>query len=426
MNLSVKPTPRLKGKIIPPNSKSYSIRAFIVAPLGGKSKIINPSISEDVKVAIDACRQFGAKIKKINSKTWQVTSEDLRFPKILNVRESGTSLRFLLSIASLSPRKIILKAKGTLSSRPNKPLISVLRKMGANIKGSGARETTPIIVKKGEVKAGKIIVDGTLSSQFISSLLIATPLLKKNSLIKVSGKYVVSVPYIDMTLAVLKKAGIKIEKRGIRNYKVKGGQSFKGLGSFKVPVDYGLSAFSMAAACLIDSNVILKADRDNLVQADKKIFEFLRKMGAKPKISKKSIVIKGPVRIRGGDFCCRDCPDLVPVLGILALFANKRTRIYDIGHLHAKESDRISDFRSELIKVGAKVKESKDELIIYPTSKLRRNSKINPHNDHRLAMAFAILGLKTGITIKDIECVNKSYPNFLRDLKSLGAKFSLR
>ena len=145
-------------------------------------------------------------------------------------------------------------------------------------------------------------------------------------------------------------------------------------------------------------------------------------MGAKLKISKDRIEIKGPVRVRGGDFCCRDCPDLVPVLGIMALFANKRTRIYGIGHLRVKESDRISDFRSELLKVGAKVKESHDELIIYPAKQLKSNCLINPHNDHRLAMAFAVLGLKIGTAIKNIECINKSYPNFLRDLRRLGAK----
>jgi 3-phosphoshikimate 1-carboxyvinyltransferase len=178
----------------------------------------------------------------------------------------------------------------------------------------------------------------------------------------------------------------------------------------------------MAAACLTNSKIILKIEKDKFIQADKKMLEILRKMGIRLSIFKNKIEIKGSDRIKGANFSCRDCPDLVPVLGILALFADKKTRLYGIGHLRLKESDRISDFRSQLLKVGAKVKETRDELIIYPKSKLKKNCIIDPHNDHRLAMAFAVLGLKTGITIKNFECVNKSYPNFLQDLRSLGAK----
>jgi 3-phosphoshikimate 1-carboxyvinyltransferase len=428
MNLCVKPIGSyLKGEIVPPGSKSYSIRGFIIAALGGNSKIINPSLSEDVKVAISICRQLGARIARINNKVWQVQGieKEIRFPKNLNVKESGTTLRFLLSLASLSSRKIIIKAEGTLNSRPNKPLISVLKRMGADINGRSILGTTPISIKKGNVKGTNIIIDGTLSSQFISSLLITTPLLDSDSTIRVVGDYIVSTPYIDMTLAVLKKAGIKIKKINSRFYKIKGRQCFKGLGIFRVPTDYGLSAFLMAAACLTNSRVVLRITSDNLIQADKKIIEFLERMGVKLKIFKNSILINGPMRLQGGNFCCRECPDLVPVLVVLGLFADRATRIYGIGHLRAKESDRITDFRTELFKLGAKVKEFNDQLIIYPVNKLRENCVIDPHNDHRLAMAFAVLGLRMGIIVKNIECVNKSYPDFLRDLRNLGAKIKL-
>ena len=427
MNLSVSPVSRLIGKIIPPPSKSYSIRAFIIASLGGNSTIVNPSLSDDVKVAINCCKSFGTKIKKIKNSIWKVQGikGKIKFPKILNTKESGTTLRFLLSLAALSPQKLTIRAEGTLRSRPNKPLISVLRKMGVDIRGSGANATVPIFIDRGRIKAGKIIIDGTLSSQFISSLLITTPLLAGNSSIKVSGDYLVSSPYIDMTLSILKLAGIKIEKQNARTYTVKGQQRFKGLKVFRVPADYGLSGFLMAAACLTNSNIILEIEKDNLVQADKKIIDLLKRMGVKLDISGHAIKIKGPQRIKGGDFNCCDCPDLVPVLGILALFGDKRSRIYGIGHLHAKESDRISDFRAELIKLGAKVQESQEELIIYPVRLLKRGCLINPHNDHRLAMAFAVLGLKTPITIKNIECVSKSYPGFLQDLRKLGANLKL-
>ncbi len=423
MKLFVWPSSCLRGKMIPPPSKSYSIRAFIVASLGTKSLIANPSLSDDVKAAISCCKNLGASIKKIRNNIWQVegVKGKINFPKVLNTKESGTTLRFLISLAALSSGKMIINAEGTLRSRPNKPLISVLRKMSAQIKGSGKTETVPIFINRGGLKPGRIKIDGTLSSQFISSLLITAPLLNGNSVIEVVGDYLVSAPYIDMTVSVLKLAGIKIKKRNIRTYEIKGRQRYGGLKTFKVPVDYGLSGFLMAAASLIKSDVILEIAKDNLVQADKKIVVLLKRMGIKLNISNQAVRIKGPQRIKGGDFDCSDCPDLVPVLGILALFGNKPSRFYGIGHLHAKESDRISDFAKELIKLGAKVQESQDEMTILPIKSIRSGCMLDPHKDHRLAMAFAILGLKTSLAIRDIQCISKSYPGFLQDLKKLGA-----
>jgi len=423
MNLLVSPSSRLNGKITPPPSKSYSIRAFIIASLGEKSLIVNPSLSDDVKAAINCCRSLGARIKKIKNNIWEVqgVKGKIHFPSVLNTKESGTTLRFLLSLAALSPKKMTISAEGTLKSRPNKSLIAALRKLGAQIKGRGKNESVPIIVNGRKIRFGKIKIDGTLSSQFISSLLITMPLLDGDSIVEISGDYLVSAPYIDMTLSVLKLAGVKINKKNQRTYKIKGKQTFKGLKVFKVPVDYGLSGFLMAAACLTDSNIILEIEKDNFVQADKKIIDLLKRMGIKLDISRQAIKIKGPQQIMGGDFDCCDCPDLVPVLGVLALFGDKKSRIYGIGHLRAKESDRISDFRQELIKLGAKVFELQDEMTIYPIKEFRQKCVINPHRDHRLAMAFAILGLKNPITIKDFECVNKSYPGFMHDLRKLGA-----
>ncbi|MBM3248401.1 MAG: 3-phosphoshikimate 1-carboxyvinyltransferase [Candidatus Omnitrophica bacterium] len=427
MNLLVSPSSRLRGRIIPPPSKSYSIRAFIIASLGEKSLIVNPSFSDDVRAAIHCCKSLGARIKKIKNNIWEVrgVKGKIHFPSVLNTKESGTTLRFLLSLAALSPKKMTIAAEGTLKSRPNKPLILALRKIGAQMQGRGKNESAPIIINKGKIKSGKIKIDGTLSSQFISSLLIAMPLLDGDSIIEITGDCLVSAPYIGMTLSVLKRAGIRINKKNQRTYKIRGKQAFKGLKVFKVPVDYGLSGFLMAAACLADSNIILEIEKDNLVQADKKIIDLLKRMGIKLDISRQAIKIKGPQQIRGGEFDCCDCPDLVPVLGVLALFGDKKSRIYGIGHLHAKESDRISDFRQELIKLGAKVLESQDEMIIYPIKEFRQKCVINPRRDHRLAMAFAVLGLKTLLTIKDIECVSKSYPSFLQDLRKLGANLKI-
>jgi len=427
MNVKIRPSLYLKGTVIPPPSKSYTIRAFIIASLGSKSKIINPSNSIDCKTALENCKYLGAKIRRVARDTYLIEGvkeikKQLRF---LNVKESGTTLRFLISLVSLFPGKTVIRGEGTLKSRPNKFLIDVLRKLGLNIKGRGFNHTVPIKIKGKKLKGGPVKIDGTLSSQFISSLLITCPNFTGDTSIKITGDCVVSKPYIDMTILMLKRSGVKIEKISKRNYYIHGNQGFKGLREFKVPPDYGLSAFFMAAASLVNSNIFIKGlGNDNLIQADKKILYFLKKMGVKFIKVKDGVRIKGPFKLKGNKFILRDTPDLIPVLGILALFAKGKTNLCGIKHARIKESNRISDFSRELKKVGARVFEKEDELIIYPCMDLNKDVIVDPHNDHRLAMAFSILGLKNGITVKNIECVSKSYPDFLKDLKKIGTKFS--
>ena len=190
-----------------------------------------------------------------------------------------------------------------------------------------------------------------------------------------------------------------------------------------VPSDYGLAAFLLASGVLVESNVRLKGFLDSsLVQADGKIMDFLKAMGAEIKKTRSSLELKGPFVLKGGSFSLKDCPDLLPIMSVLALFAQKKTRLYGIEHARIKESDRISDLRKELLKVGAKITEKKDEMIIYPQKEYKENVLLDPHHDHRLAMSFCVLGLKLGVRVKDIECVDKSYPDFVSDFKKLGVK----
>jgi 3-phosphoshikimate 1-carboxyvinyltransferase len=294
--------------------------------------------------------------------------------------------------------------------------------MGIDIKGSGKGESIPIRMTSGRLQGGSVAIDGTLSSQFISALLIACPQLLQNTILTLRGKHLVSADYIAMTCQILQKSGITIEKKGVRLYRIKGKQKFKGLTNFVVPSDYGLAAFLMAAAVIHASNVTLTGHLgDRLVQADGHILPLLKKMGAKFQKNSESISIKGPCALKGGQFSLKDCPDLVPIMAILALFAKGKTRLYDIGHVRSKESDRISDLRKELLKVGAKITEKRDSLVIEPQENYKANCLLDPHSDHRLAMSFCILGSKIGARVKDIECTHKSYPDFVKDFKSIGA-----
>jgi len=406
MILKIVPTKKLKGRINLPASKSYSIRAYIIAACGGVSQIIRPSKCEDAIMAKQA-------VKALKSK------------RTVNVGESGTTLRFILPLAALRQRKVKITGKGTLRTRPNHHLVQTLKGMGVKIKGIGRNHSIPLVLEKSEPRAGKIMIDGTMSSQFISGLLLMTPQLDADSTIILKGKIIVSADYIKMTLHVLKKAGIHVIKKNERTYHVRGNQTYKGLKNFIVPSDYGLAAFHMVAAALTQSHITLSGHlKKDFIQADGHILPILRKMGVRFTQTDRTIKMKRTMKIKGGNFSLKTAPDLLPILAVLALFAQTRTRFTDIGHVRVKESDRITDLRKELEKIGAKVKEKRNELTIYPLENYKTNCLLDPHKDHRLAMAFSVLGLKVGVRVKDIKCCAKSYPEFVRDLKRLGAHIS--
>ncbi|MCA9400556.1 MAG: 3-phosphoshikimate 1-carboxyvinyltransferase [Candidatus Omnitrophica bacterium] len=424
MKLVVLPTEKLSGKIYLPASKSYSIRAFIIAACGGRSNIRRPSNCDDALVAMRTAQDLGAKVKEIRKHHWQVISQEAHSrSKTIRVGESGTVLRIVLPLLPIYFSSAKVSGKGTLKGRPNGFLIEALVRLGVKIKGTGKNHGIPITYSGGQLQAGIMKINGSISSQFISALLIAAPRLSGSSTIQLVGSKIVSSDYIQMTIQTQKLAGIRIVKKSERAYFVKGNQQYKGLKNFTVPSDYGLAAFHLAGAVLTQSTLILQgALDDRLLQADGHILPILKKMGIRFSKTSKSLHIKGPQAIKGGQFSLKTCPDLLPILVILAMFAKGTTRFYDIGHARVKESDRISDLRAELEKVGAVFKEKKNELTVIPQNQYHLQKKLNPHNDHRLAMAFAVLGLKVGCQIENIQCVNKSYPDFIKDFKFLKAK----
>lgn len=416
----------LKGTVRLPASKSYSIRAFIISACGGKSKISHPSDCDDALVAASVAKQLGAKIQS-QKNIFLIEAHPAKRPSTqINVRESGTVLRLLVPLLAVAGHKGEVTGKGTLIGRPNRHLLETLRRQGVKVKGSGPQESIPIQILGGEFKTGTVTIDGSVSSQFVSALLIACSQLPDNTTVELKGRELVSTDYIQMTTAVLAQAGIKVKKISGRKYRIAGGQKFSGLKNFSVPSDYGLAAFLMAAAALLPSDVTFKGHFDDrFIQADGKILEFLKKMGVTWTRTKEAIRMKGPFRLRGGTFSLQTAPDLVPIMAVLGLFSEKPVKLTHIGHARVKESDRISDLRNELLKVGARVDETVDTLTVYPLNSFRGNVVLDPHRDHRLAMAFAVLGLKIGLRIQDIECTKKSYPGFVADLQALGAPFSI-
>jgi len=285
MILTVKPALEFSGTVQLPASKSYSIRAFLIAACGGRSTIINPSNCDDAVVAMRVAQQLGARIRQEkNSSTsrWNITASEAR-PRLstFNVKESGTVLRFLLPLLALRGKKVSINGEGTLRGRPNYFLTQSLRRMGIEIRGKGKQEGIPIHIQGGEWQGGNVEIDGSLSSQFISALLIACPQLHQDTRLSLKGKRLVSSDYITMTCQTLKKSGIQIHKKGLRDYRIKGRQTFRGLKNFTIPSDYGLAAFHMAAAVLNPSDVTLTGFLNSqLIQADGHILNLMKRIAA--------------------------------------------------------------------------------------------------------------------------------------------------
>ncbi|MEK6568403.1 MAG: 3-phosphoshikimate 1-carboxyvinyltransferase [Candidatus Omnitrophota bacterium] len=424
-DLKVEKTPHLRGALEAPASKSYTIRAILAASLNGKVRIVNPLFSQDTQAAIKALEALGARIRKKQG-LLQVRGFQGR-PSLKDqgivVGESGTLLRLILPIIALGKGEFKINGRGTLLKRPNKPIVEALLSLGVDIKGKGQNSHLPITIHgKGAIPGGKVAVSANMSSQTISSLLMVSAFALQDTTIIIKDK-VVSRPYIDITLDVLKRAGVKIQRRGYGRFFVKSGQGFKLKKDFIIHGDYSSAAFLIAASCLIKSDVII-TDMVKDRQGDRKIVDILNKMGARIKHSGDRIEIRGPFELKGIDVDCSDTPDLVPILLTVSCFAKGRTRIYNIGHLAYKESNRITAPAGELRKLGARIKIDRDKIIVQESS-LRPQAVVSSCNDHRIAMALAVLGLRTGgLIIKNSECINKSYPDFIRDLKALGAKFT--
>ncbi|OUJ18721.1 5-enolpyruvylshikimate-3-phosphate synthase [Methanonatronarchaeum thermophilum] len=408
-------TPRT---LVAPPSKSYTHRAITIAALArGKSIIKNPLLSEDTLATVSGCEAFGAKIEFQEDRL--VVDGFNGSPKIpedvIDLKNSGTSLRFISGVSThLEKGYSVLTGDSSLRSRPNKPLIDAYNKLGARIKSSKLDGTAPLIIN-GKLTGGYVDIRGDISSQFISSILINVPLAKKDSEIDATTK-IRSKPYIDITLEVMKKAGIDVEKEK-RNYKVQGDEQYQPL-DMTIPGDFSSAANILAIGAITDKKIEINGLPPS-EQGDEKILELLEKFGAKVTRKNDKITVK-PKPLKGIEIDASNIPDLLPILSVIATQAEGKTRIHNVEHARYKESDRIKAMASELKKMGADIKEHKDGLTI-KQSKLKGN-KLKGYDDHRIVMALSIAAIKAeGKTqIDTAESIKISYPNFFKQLKKTG------
>lgn len=416
-------TQLLYGTVQAPPSKSYSHRAILIASLDGRTRVINPLSCDDTRNTVTLCRKLGASIGRIKGgfAVRGIGGSPSVSGKSVHVGESGTLLRFCLPLLALNPRPVTVCGKGTLLSRTNRQVVDVLKSWGIDIAGQGGQHLLPIRINAtGSLKGGRAIVDAGVTSQVVSALLIAAPFAEEDTILELSGR-LVSRPYVDITIDVLKWAGIAVENDNYRSFRVKCGQRIRPHGAYTVHGDWSSAAFLIAAAAITRSDVTV-ADLVKDCQGDRRIAAILRRMGAKITHSGSSVHVKGPFDLRGVDIDGADVPDLVPILATIACFAKGVTRIRNVAHLAHKESNRLAKPAGELQKLGARISSTSDELIIRQSQ--LHGGNVSACKDHRIAMSLAVAGLRIndGVRIAGAECISKSYPGFVSHMRALGAR----
>lgn len=398
----------IQGEIKVPASKSYMQRAIAISLLSnGKSTLLNPTYSNDSLAAIDVAQKLGAKIIKSDNSV-EIIGGFNPVANILSVGESGLGMRMFSPIASLYENEITISGEGSILSRPTL-VENALQQLGVTCETKNG--FLPLKLKGG-LKGGFAEIDGSMSSQFLTGLLIALPFAKNDSTLKVNN--LKSKPYIDITLEILSEFGIEIINNNYEEFFIKGNQTAQAKEYF-IEGDWSGASFWLVAGA-ISENINIQGLNSNSVQADKAMLDVIKMVGANVKIENNEIKISKN-KLDAFEFDATDCPDLFPPLATLAANCNGISKIKGVHRLEHKESNRAETLQKEFSKVNINIEILNDEMIIKGGE--IEGGTIHSNNDHRIAMAGAILALnaKDSITIENAESINKSYPNFFTDLE---------
>jgi len=406
---SIQTKEKINAEVKVPASKSYTNRALLIAALAdGKSILRNVLVSDDTKFMRNALEDMGVKIEdKGEDLVVHGTAGKLVAPKDeLFVGNAGTAMRFLTAAISLADGNVVLTGNDRMKKRPIKDLVDGLGQLGVKIECSNG--FPPINVSGGSLDGGKVKIKGDKSSQYFSSIMMSAPYAKNDVEIKVEGD-LTSKSYIDITTDIMKKFGVIVENNDHKSFKIKAGQKYNAI-EYEIEGDASSATYFFAAAAITKGKITVKGINPDSVQGDIGFSLVLEKMGCKVEVGKDSITIVGD-ELRGIDVDMNFMPDAVQTLAVVALFAKGETTIKNIANLRIKETDRIAALATELKKLGAKVEEGNDNLTIIPRE--YNGCSIDTYDDHRMAMSFALAGLKIdGVKINNPECVSKSFPTF--------------
>lgn len=414
----------LKASVRVPGSKSLTNRALVVAALAeGKSHLSGALDSQDTQVLIRALNAVGIPtVHDPKAFTIEVQGQAGAIPKPsaeLDLANSGTSLRFLTAMLALGHGKFRLDGSPRMRQRPIADLLAALNRIGAIARSETNNGCPPVTLDADGLDGGLVGVRGDVSSQFLSGLLMALPYAANPSEIEVDGN-LVSVPYVTMTIEVMRAFGVKVDNRKNKRFIVKPGQ-YMGR-KYAIEPDASAASYFFALAAITGGTVTVEGLGTRSLQGDVDFVQVLAHMGCLVDIGADKITVTGG-RLKGLDIDMNAISDTVMTLAVVALFAEGATRIRNVAHIRHKETDRIAAVANELRKFGAEVVEHYDGLTIVPPAVGQfKPAEVATYDDHRMAMSFALAGLKVpGTVILDPGCVGKTYPGFWKDLdKALG------
>ena len=417
MDSSVPLGNRLRGTITPPCSKSYAQRALAAALLAsGRTTLRGIELCRDTRSAIAAIEALGATVEIIDDNTIAIEGGFSPRTDRLNVGESGLSARLFTPIAALDNKPMCISGEGTLLHRPMSMMIEPLKELGVKVRDGGGR--LPIEVC-GPMRGGRVVVDGSMSSQFVTGLLIALPLAGRDTTVEVRGA--VSIPYIDMTLDTIERFGVEVmyQEGDYSEFFIEGEQSYQAV-DYTIESDWSAAAMIMVAAAIAGEQVRITNLSTLSRQADTAICRALERAGASLVIEEDAITVSHR-ELEAFTFDATHCPDLFPALVALAAAAEGVSTIYGIVRLRGKESDRGEVLKEEYEKLGIEIELDYEENVMRVVGGKVSAAKVDSHDDHRIAMSLAITALRLNeeLEITNRECVAKSYPSFFEDLEML-------
>ena len=414
-----------QGAITLPGSKSISNRTLLLAALAdGVTEIRDLLASDDTSRMLEALQALGVKLENFAENAWRVTGCNGNFPNKsadLFLGNAGTAFRPLTAALAFANGDYQLSGVPRMHERPIGDLIDALAQAGAAIEYLGNKGYPPLKISPARLNLSNTIkIRGDVSSQFLTALLMALPLTKQKATIEVVGE-LISKPYIEITLNLMAKFGVNVERNGWQSFTIAANSSYSSPKQIFVEGDASSASYFLAAGA-IAGNITVEGLGEHSIQGDVRFAEALALMGGKISYGENHITAGKAEKINAIDLDCNHIPDAAMTLAILALFADGTTTLRNIASWRVKETDRIAAMANELRKVGAIVEEGADYIKVTPPAQLTPNAVIDTYDDHRMAMCFSLVSLgNVPIVINDPNCVAKTFPNYFAEFKKLVA-----
>lgn len=421
--LTLDPIAKVSGVVNVPGSKSLSNRALLLAALAeGETELTNLLDSDDISHMLNALTKLGVSYQLSDDKTRCVVQGnngafDTAEPLELFLGNAGTAMRPLCAALAASNVDTVLTGEPRMEERPIGDLVDALREADADITYLKSKGFPPLQIKGKTLDGGEMTVDGSVSSQFLTALLMAAPLFHGDVVIRIKGE-LVSKPYIDITLDTMAKFGVAVQNDSYQTFTISGSAKYVAPGKFMVEGDASSASYFLAAGAIKGGTVRVTGIGKNSIQGDIRFADVLEAMGAKVTWHDEYVEVTG-APLTGINMDMNHIPDAAMTIATTALFADGPTTMSNIYNWRVKETDRLNAMATELQKLGAKVEEGHDYITVWPTEHLN-HAEIDTYNDHRIAMCFSLVALSdTPVTINDPGCTRKTFPDYFTRFKTL-------